>query len=633
MSLDLTLTAPPDLSVGRVRLTRGEREIGSWMASPAETQCQFESLNPGLYQALAEPLGQPSRSYLFLLSEDKPKVSMPSLQAMSSPGFAASNFQAVAGGMLRRVVGSAADALQDAVKPALEAIVGSSTAQPITIGLSLCADFEKGSTRPYASGPAPEITLVEGAVEFVLNPPENELTTQSFNLMLTCAVGGMHNLIVRIPLFAGGVRIACSASPLGNADITSRVMPADRNRRAITQALFAGSSTEAAAVFKTIPGGEQQLIGPEDWRTDPWTSVAACLLWFRFPDLAPPNLPVDLLTVARAYPSFSDAHVLMAREQLRQAGISEPLDRSAVLADVLQHLERGYDAGPPYFTYSAQLAEDMLSALATDKALSQRAASQLTRISRYARVARNAGASYAWRSAEIPSRSGSIDPRSATVVFSGWVSHDRLALDAKQTPSFSTALAQVAAPILAAFAKPVQRLLQTPASSKASWNDVILGLRDLATIAVSLGRGAASGKSDRLITQTEVQTTSDAPALGLPVTEPDDPHKGRFGMKDSVGGFTLAAEFAGDENAKVVPITLSVSGESGFESYDDVAEFFLHPTFQPDRLRAAFHGRSAEVRVVSLGGFTVGVWLPARGIELELDLAKVPGAPRIVREL
>lgn len=30
------------------------------------------------------------------------------------------------------------------------------------------------------------------------------------------------------------------------------------------------------------------------------------------------------------------------------------------------------------------------------------------------------------------------------------------------------------------------------------------------------------------------------------------------------------------------------------------------------------------------GGFTVGVWIPARGVELESDLALIPDAPRII---
>jgi hypothetical protein len=594
MSLDLTLTAPPDLSIGRIRLTVAESEIGGWVASPTEMQHRFESLNPGVYQAVAEPLGQPSRSFLFLLNESNRQVAMPSLQAMSSPGFVASNVQAVAGTILRSVAGRIGDSLQNAVEPALSAIVDAGASQPIALGLSLRADFERGSSRPYASGPPPEITLIEGAVEVVLNRPENDLATQSFNLMLTCAVGGGHNLFVRVPLFAGGVRLACSASPLGAADITSRVLPADRNRRAITQALFAGSSTEAAHVFKTIPGGPEELIGREDWRDDPWTSVAACLLCFRFPDLAPASLPVDLPALATRYPSLPDAHVLLARERLRQAARtnSKAQDRSTALDDALKHLQRGYDAGPPYFAYAAQLAEEMLGALATDKAVGQSATSQLAWSRRYPNAARKAGASYAWRSAEIPSKPGTLDPRSATVVFSGWVNHDRIALEAKRASGFWTTLAHVL---------------------------------DVAK--------SALGHSEAPASPTEAHAPSDPPALSRPVAEADDPHKGRFGGKDGVSGFTLAARFADTGDANTVGITLSVSGESGFESYDEVAEFFLHPTFRPSRLRAAFHGRKAEVRIVSWGGFTVGVWLPKRGIELELDLAKIPGAPRIVREL
>jgi hypothetical protein len=637
MSAVLTLTAPPDLSVGRVRLTSGEHEIGGWIASPTEVQHRFESLEPGIYQAVAEPLGQPSRSFLFLLNEEERQVEMPSLQAMSSPGFTASNLKAVAGTMLRSVEESAAGPLQDVVEPALKAILELSGSQPVALGLSTCVDFEKESRRPYTSGPPPEITLIEGAVEVVLNRPENDLAVGSFNLLLICAVGGGRNLFGRVPLFAGGVRLALSASPLGTADLNCRVSPVDRNRRAITQALFAGSSTEAAPVFKTIPGGPEELIGREDWRKDPWTSVAACLLCFRFPDLAPDSLPFDLSALASYYPALPDVHVLLAQEGLRQAAKSAPTpqDRSAALNDALTHLQKSCDAGPPYFAYAAQLAEGMLAALATDAAVGAKATAQLTKLRRYAKAPRDAGASYVWLSAEIPPRAGTLDPHLANVVFSGWVNYDRIALDdAQRTPSVSTALVQVAAPILAAVAKFVPRLQsRAPDSMRQSWDDALVGLRDLGASASSLWRGTTSDKYQTPDPPPMSHTPLDPPALERPITDADDPHKGRFGGKDSVGGFKLTAEFTDGEDAKLVGIILSVSGESGFESYDEAVEFFLHPTFRPDRLRATFRGRKAEAQIVSWGGFTVGVWLPKHSIELELDLAKIPGAPRVVREL
>jgi hypothetical protein len=626
MSAALTLTAPPDLSVGRIRLI-GTHEIGGWIASSTETQHLFESLEPGMYQAVAEPLGQPSRSFFFLLNEEGRQLEMPSLQAMSSPGFAASNLQAVAGTLLHIAVESVSGSLQDVVKPALNAILQAS--QPIALGLSSCVDFERLNMRPF--GPPPEITLSEGAVEMVLNRPENDLSADSFNLLLTCAVGGARNLFGRVPLFKGGVRISLSASPLATTDLNCRFSPVDRTRRAITQALFAGSSSEAAPVFETMPGGSGELIGREDWRKDPWTAVAACLLCFRFPDLAPEGLPIDLGELASFHPALPDAHVLLAHERLRKAakGARTGDDRLAALNEALMHLQRACDAGPPYFAYASQLADEMLAALASEAGLGPKVAAQSARLHRYAKAPRDAGASYVWLSADIPARAGMLESQLTNVVFSGWVNYDRIALDAQRIPSVSTALIQIAAPVLAAAAKVVPRLQSmAPGSFKQSWGDALVGLRDLGATASSLWRGTTSHQ-DRPLSHTPL----DPPSLERPITVADDPHKGRFGATDCAGGFKLTAEFTDGENAKLVGIILSVSGGSGFESYDDVAEFFLHPTFRPDRLRAAFHGRTAEVRIAAWGGFTVGVWLPKQGIELELDLAKVPGAPRVVREL
>jgi hypothetical protein len=636
MTVAVTLAAPPDLSVGRIRVSDREHEIGSWIASPTQTQHRFEGLAPGVYQAVAEPLGQPSRSFFFVLDDEDRLLNMPSLQAMSSAGFAISNLKSVAGTMLGGVVNSVASSVEDVLAPALKEIIDPSETHAIALGLSSCVDFDSASPRPYVSGPIPEITLVDNGVELVLHRPDKRLTADSFGLVLTCTVRGAHNVLGRVPLFTGGVRLALSTSPLGAADLTCRVTPAEINRRAITQALFAGSSAEATAVFKTIPGGSDELVGQEDWREDPWTSVAAWLLCSRFPDLAPETFPIDRRELAASYPRFPDVQVLLAHERLREVAKTRftPQDRWAALNDALGHLQKACDAGPPYFAYAAQLAQDMLTAFAADEELKTRAKAQLGRFNRYTHAPRNAGASYVWNSGEIPARSGTLDPHLATVVFSGWVDHDRIALDAPRTPDVSAALAQVASPFRAAFAKvlPVFKHAATESLNQVPWGDAVLGLRDLGSNTLSLLRGTPADIY-RDAAPTVTNTPADPPCMERPITDADDPHKGRFGGNSDTGGFRLAAKFGAGEDAKVVPITLSVSGEGEFESYDDVAEFFLHPTFRPDRLRATFDGRKAAVEVLSWGGFTVGVWLPKGGIELELDLATAPGAPKVVREL
>jgi hypothetical protein len=604
MSLGLTLTAPPDLSVGRVRLVQGAKQVGDWVASPTEMQHRFESLDTGLYQAVAEPLGQPSRSFIFVLSERDSQVEMPTLHAMSSPDFALANFQAVVGPLVQSAVGTAVGSVVERVASGLRQVVN----------------------------PA-----VEALLEVVLHRPDGALGKDSFAVVLTCAVGGARDISLRLPLFSGGVRIACAASALGTADLSYRVIPVDRNRRAITQALFAGSSMEAAPVIKTLSNGSEAVLGVDDWQDDPWTAVAVALLHLRFPNLAPDELSVDPALLSERFPWLADVHVLEAFKRLRQAARLEPSgpERKAALVGVLQCLVRGRDAGPPYFAYSEQLASEMLAALASDGTLAEGIGSQLTRQRRRPGAPRNAGAVYAWLGTDAPSKTGAIDPRSATVIVSARVHQDRITLDTKDPLSVSASLAHIAAPLVAAMAAPFRtaRATTEPIRDKVLWGEALQGLRDLAAVGATALRGAVSKRGDVPARPDEGDMLSGPPALGRSVTDADDPHKGRFGGEASRSGFTLSARFAGGEEANPVEITLAVLCEKDLESYDDVVEFFLHPTFRPSRLRVAFRGQRAVVQIVSRGGFTVGTWLPKRHVELELDLARLPDAPRIVREL
>jgi hypothetical protein len=121
-----------------------------------------------------------------------------------------------------------------------------------------------------------------------------------------------------------------------------------------------------------------------------------------------------------------------------------------------------------------------------------------------------------------------------------------------------------------------------------------------------------------------------APALARAVLVPDDPQKGRFGGKAEVDGFRLSADFD-QSGADWVTIRLVVEGQP--EAARGTVEFFLHDTFNPDHYVETFTNGRAELEVYAMGGFTVGVWIAEPGVELELDLAAIDGAPRIVREL
>jgi hypothetical protein len=194
MSAALTLTAPPDLSVGRVRLSRRDREIGTWIASLTEPQHRFEGLDPGIYQAVAEPLGQPSRSFFFLLENEDKQIKMPSLQTMSSSSFAVSNLKSVAGTVLRGVVENVTNSVQDVVRPTMREILEPRALPPVALGLSSSVDFEPGSMRPYAPRSTPEITLIDDGLELVLDRSEDKLTANSFDLVFTCGIGRARDL-------------------------------------------------------------------------------------------------------------------------------------------------------------------------------------------------------------------------------------------------------------------------------------------------------------------------------------------------------------------------------------------------------------------------------------------------------
>jgi hypothetical protein len=113
----------------------------------------------------------------------------------------------------------------------------------------------------------------------------------------------------------------------------------------------------------------------------------------------------------------------------------------------------------------------------------------------------------------------------------------------------------------------------------------------------------------------------------------DDPRKGRFGRKATRDGFTLSASFQGPRDKSWTDVVLSVETDPGVDAADvDVVEFYLHNTFHPDDRKVRFADGEANLALTIWGGFTVGAWIPARGICLELDLAKLDNAPPIVRE-
>jgi hypothetical protein len=123
-----------------------------------------------------------------------------------------------------------------------------------------------------------------------------------------------------------------------------------------------------------------------------------------------------------------------------------------------------------------------------------------------------------------------------------------------------------------------------------------------------------------------------APALDRPITDKEDPQKGRFGGQAERDGFKLSASFR-NVTKSFVEVVLRVEAPpgAGLEEAECV-EFFLHDSFDPDVIPAVFSGGVAELALLVYGGFTVGAWVGCRRVELELDLAKIKGAPRLIRD-
>ncbi|KWV48411.1 hypothetical protein AS156_18185 [Bradyrhizobium macuxiense] len=131
---------------------------------------------------------------------------------------------------------------------------------------------------------------------------------------------------------------------------------------------------------------------------------------------------------------------------------------------------------------------------------------------------------------------------------------------------------------------------------------------------------------------TASSSRSDPPALRRMIAWPDDPNRGRFGGKTKIDDFELRAEFSSTPHADRVKVRLIVEAEKHVDVEHDQVEFFLHYSFWPNRATAGFRKSQALIDVTAWGGFTVGAWLADRNIELELNLADIPGAPPIIIE-
>jgi hypothetical protein len=416
------------------------------------------------------------------------------------------------------------------------------------------------------------------------------------------AIEGLRVERLLLPMYRGGTTIRLTPSSLSDSDVDLQVIPADAKLRALMRTLQAGTSEDAKAVHDHVLEGSNlaAMFGKCDG--DPWGALLSGLLFIRFPEVFGKLAHALTEQLVKLAPWAYDSHVIRARQLLYASGAS-PQDQVRAAEATLRPLERAQVQGSPYYSYTNQLFGEIIEALCAFEDLSPRASERARKIRKRWRrenpLQSSAGVSFAWLRRDqsmlkqgvlAPDRrtSGLLRGRDTTIVFKGRIESGQISLDASSS--------------------------NAPKSDEKCWQE------------------RAPTKMD--FTASSAPWLETSPAMSRPAGPPSDPNKGRFGGKGACDGFALNAHFAPVNGRKWVSITLTVDADSNVQlGHGDVAWFCLHPSFQRQWIKVMFRGRRATLSVQAWGGFTVGVWLPAQNVELECDLAELPDAPRIIREL
>jgi len=108
--------------------------------------------------------------------------------------------------------------------------------------------------------------------------------------------------------------------------------------------------------------------------------------------------------------------------------------------------------------------------------------------------------------------------------------------------------------------------------------------------------------------------------------EDSDPHKGQFGGRPAVGGYTLSASVVPmNKDGSWCRVRLEVRADAGRPL--QAATFHLHPTFGEPVKRVQAVDGVAVFNLLAWGAFTVGAVLEPGSQKLELDLAELSGIP------
>jgi hypothetical protein len=156
---------------------------------------------------------------------------------------------------------------------------------------------------------------------------------------------------------------------------------------------------------------------------------------------------------------------------------------------------------------------------------------------------------------------------------------------------------------------------------------------ELAAVRAPVSTLEGSSAPERLIAQDGLTTARPFASETFLGSDPEDPRKGMFGGRSAGDGFLLSARFPTQDGSRFVWIELAVARLDSLPM-DVPVTFFLHTSFVEPTIRVVPSGGTIKLDVVAWGGFTVGAIVEnSQETRLELDLARVRGAPKAIREL
>ncbi|PWI49816.1 hypothetical protein B5K03_34380 [Rhizobium phaseoli] len=612
MKTTLYLEAPPDLSIGTVRISNEGGTLAEWTATPDDrvfsSEESSEEIAPGPYLVEISPAGVAAQSVIFDVEEGKANtVTLPYFSALSSMGSntaflnASSEIsarfdrnQAVFFGMEPSAIMTLPVTTQTEKLVTDEADFRE---RRLSVGLSQEKSGQRESWGPFNGHSRAE--LAGSRLEISLFNDEASSGSNAGRVRISIAIEGSRVERALVPLYRGGTTISITPSALSSADVSLEIVPADPMLRAVIRALHAGVPEEARVIRDKVlpklrPLSDDGL--PED---DPWSVILVGLLSTRFPDTFRDTNGEWVVRLAdRAMFAF-DAQVVAAHYAIMQAGKS---GQETAVKTAVQRLAKAQAAGSPYYAYADELFSELISGLNElriaekigDPDVAKAVHRMFVRYQRELSLQKKSGATFIWfrRDQEalrngllIPDRksSGLLRRPDTSIIFEGRIASGRVSLGNGQGRQKSSRRRQL-----------VGDLAFSPPSGDRSFEE--------------------------------------CPALSREPGPRNDPNKGRFGGQASTAGFSVTATFAKTDDEDWTKINLIVEAERSIDiELGDSVWFFLHPTFSPAQLKVLFRGRRAVLSTEAYGGFTVGVWVPKFKVELELNLAELSLAPSVIR--